>query len=126
MIDYDIDLAIDEDLDHLLGMDVDRQKRTSALYLLKMKEVHRLSQVAVDDIVEGSQSVFNHVVHRIRAKVHSKLAAIVIDETKLDDVFSDLSDPFTGLETRHKQEKCFREEFNLVVCNPSYIAVTTP
>ena len=61
-------------------MDVDRQKRTSALYLMKMKEVHRLSQVAVDDIVEGSQSAFNHVLHRIRAKVHSKLAAIGIDE----------------------------------------------
>ena len=26
IIDYDIDLAIEEDLDHLLGMDVDHQK----------------------------------------------------------------------------------------------------
>ena len=57
----------DDDLDQLLGMDIDHQKRVSALYLMKMKEIHRLSQVAIDDIVEGSRSVFNHVVHRFRA-----------------------------------------------------------
>ena len=109
---------LDDDLDHLLGMDANNQKRTSALYLMKMKEIYRLSQVPIDDIVEGSQSIFNHVVHRFRAKVHSKLSEIGIDENKLDDIFSDLPDPFMGLETRYKQEKYFREDFNLVV---SYI-----
>ena len=45
-----IDLTYDHDhdLDHLLGMDVDQQKRASALYLMKMKEIHKLSQVAID------------------------------------------------------------------------------
>lgn len=102
-------------MDHLLGMDAENQRKTSALYLMKLKEIHRLSQTAIDDIVEGSQTVFNHVIHRLHAGVRSKLAEIGVDETKLDEVFSDISDPFKDLETKHKQEKCFREDFKLVV-----------
>ena len=37
---------------------------------------------------------------RLQAGVHSKLSALGIDETKVDDINS-LDDPFKGLETKH-------------------------
>ena len=108
------------DINHILGMDTQRQKQSSALFILKMKETHRLSQVAVNDIVEGSRDVFNHAVGRLHAGVRSKLAILGIDETTLDGVFTTLNDP---LETQHLQEKCFKEDLNLVVCSSlSHIA----
>ena len=105
------------DVNHILGMDTQLQKQSSALFILKMKETHRLSQVAVDDIVEGSRDVFNHAVGRLHAGVRSKLGGLGIDETTVEDVFSSLNDPFKGLETQHLQEKCFKEDLNLVVCS---------
>ena len=35
--------------DHLLGLDVDRQKKASALFILKLKENHWLSQLLIDN-----------------------------------------------------------------------------
>ena len=104
------------DVNHILGMETQHQKQSSALFILKMKEIHRLSQVAVDGIVEGSRDVFNHAVGRLYAGVRSKLAALGIDEMTVEDVFS-LNDPFKGLETQHLQEKCFKEDLDLVVCS---------
>ena len=105
------------DLDHLLGVDASCQKNDSALFLMKLKETRQLSQTAINDVVEGSRAVFSHTVRRRRlhSDVRAKLATIGIDEAALDDVFSDLVDPFDGLETRHKQEKCFKQDFGLVV-----------
>ena len=72
---------------------------------MKLKEIHRLSQTAIDDIVEGTRTVFNHAVHRLHAGVRSKLADIG-DETKLDNIFSDLSDPFKqSISRRNALEK---------------------
>ena len=112
-----LDLDQTHDINHLLGTDAHHQKRFAALFIMKMKETHRLSQVAVDDVVEGSQAVFNHAVGRLQAGVRSKLSALGIDETKVDDIFDSLDDPFKGLETKHMQEKCFKEDLNLVVSN---------
>ena len=102
-------------------MDTHRQKQSSALFILKMKETHRLSQVAIGDIVEGSQDVFKHAVGRLHAGVRSKLAMLGIDETTVDDIFSSQNDPFKGLETQHLQEKCFKEDLDLVVCYHIYV-----
>ena len=104
-----------DDIDHLLGIDATCQKKASALFLMKLKESRHLSQPAIDDIVEGCRLVFSHTVKRIHSGVHAKLAKVGIEEDVLDDVFFSLADPFTGLETRHLQEKCFKEDFGLVV-----------
>ena len=52
-----LDLDQTHDINHLLGTDAHHQKRSAALFIMKMKETHRLSQVAVDDVVEGSRGV---------------------------------------------------------------------
>jgi len=46
------------DLEYALGIDIIHQKRASALYLMKLKETRQLSQVALDDVVEGSRMIF--------------------------------------------------------------------
>ena len=105
----------DPDLDHLLGIDAKRQKHASALFIMKLKETRQLSQAAIDDIVEGSKAVFSHTVQRLHSGVRARLATFGVDETALDSLFFDMVDPFDGLETKHKQEKCFKEDFGLVV-----------
>lgn len=102
-------------MDQLLGMDNIRQKKTSALFILKLKETRQMSQAAVDDVVEGCKTVFSHTTRRLQSGVRARLATLGMDETAFDDLFSNIADPFTGLETRHKQEKCFKEEFGLIV-----------
>ena len=90
------------DVDYLLG-DLSQQQRSSALFILKLKEERRLTQVAVNDIVEGVEAVLEQSVIRAKAGVRAKLAAAGIDPgtiTGLDEVFEDVTHPFCGLETR--------------------------
>ena len=71
---------------YLLG---DRsQQRSSALFLLKLKEEQRLTQVAIDNIVTGIESVLENYTIRVEAGVRAKLASSGIDPndiTGLDD-----------------------------------------
>jgi len=62
-----------------------------------------VSQVAVDDVVDGCRMIFRQTTDRLQAGIREKLAAIGIDsdDISLDDVFTDLVDPFDGLETQH-------------------------
>ena len=105
------------DLQRLMGTDIETQRRSSALFLMKLKEHRRLSQVAVDDVVDGCRMIFRQTTDRLQAGIREKLAAIGMDsdDISLDDVFTDLVDPFDGLETQHKQEKYFKETLGLIV-----------
>ena len=101
-----------------MGNDKDAQQRASALFLLKLKEHRRISQVALDDIVEEWGDLFSHTVKRLSARVHEKLSSTGIDVEDidgLDQVFEDIPHPFEGLKTRFLQEKYFRESLGLVV-----------
>ena len=82
-----------------------------------MKEQRRVSQVAIDDIVEGSRSLFCQTLDRLQAGVKSQLAEVGVDpgSVGLEGVFKDIVDPFHGLETCHLQEKYFHESLNLIV-----------
>lgn len=102
------------DIDYLLG-DLSQQQRSSALFLLKLKEERRL---AIDDVVEGIEAVLEQSVIRTKAGVRAKLATHGINPdtiTGLDEVFLDATHPFTGLETCFKQEKYFRDVLGLLV-----------
>ncbi len=110
--------AVQSDLDYLLGTDKAVQQRSSALFLLKLKESKRLSQVAIDDIVHEWDGLFTHIVQRLQAGIRAKLAAagIEIDDIEgLNEVFQDVPNPFEGLETHHKQEKFYRDTLGLQV-----------
>ena len=106
------------DLDHLLGTDKKTQQRTSALFVLKLKETRRLSQAAIDDVLEGYQGVFNLTIQRMRCGVNASLADAGIDPVdvpRLRNVFTDMVNPFEGLETYDKQESYFRDKLDLLV-----------
>lgn len=82
-----------------------------------MKEQRRLSQVAIDDLVEGSRSIFSHMLVRLEAgvKAHLAEAGVDTDLIGLEGVFQKIADPFLGLETPYLQEKYFRESLGLIV-----------
>ena len=114
MIPIPIDCA---DIRYLTGPDQTELRRSSALFLLKLKELRRTSQVAIDDIVEGSRSLFCQTLDRVQAGVKARLAEVGIEPESvgLDTIFQDIVDPFNGLETCRHQENYFRESLHLIV-----------
>ena len=105
------------DVRYLLGTDAECIRRTSALFLLKMKEKHRLTQVAINSIVEESRGLFYQTMERVRAAIQAKRADKGIDENIIDfdDIFESTVDPFRGLETCYLQEKYFNDQLGLAV-----------
>ena len=118
-VDESISSSLDEinqaEIDHLLGTAQEKQKRASALLLLKMKES---KQVVIDEMVSDWHSLFSHTTLRIQAGVRASLAAVRIDSNTLlglNEVIDNIPKPFDGLETPFKQEKYYRESLFLVV-----------
>ena len=67
------------DIDRLMGYDEELQKCSAALLLLKLKERRRVSQVAVDDIVEHTKAQFDRTVSIVLAELRSHLAERGVD-----------------------------------------------
>lgn len=89
-----------------------------AQFILKLKESKQVSQVVINEIVDGCQSMFQYAVQRLRADVTAKLAAAGVDVSNilgLDDLFEQVPQPFEDSETCHKQEKYFCENLRHVV-----------
>ena len=106
------------DLSRLLGTDVAAQKRSAALFLLKLKEICRLSQAAINDVVHEWGGIFSHTVQLMNSRIREVLSSSGIDLNSingLNEVFVDVPNPFMGLETRYLQEKYYLEELGLVV-----------
>ena len=106
------------DIDCLLGKDTEKLQRSSALFLLKLKEERRITQVAIDDIVNGSRTLFSQALQQLRPRINAALAESDCnpeDISGLDDAFADIADPFKGLETCALQEKYFRDKLELLV-----------
>ena len=102
----------DTDIQYLMGLDVEQVSRSSALFLLKLKEQRWTSQVIIDNIVEGCKGLFTQKIDHVQAGVRAKLADTI---EGLDDIFKNVTDPFEGIETCHLQEKYFRETLGLTV-----------
>ena len=103
---------------HLLGTDSFEQRKKSNLFLLKLKEERLITQAAVIDVVKGCKEVFTHTVGRIKAGVKHRLSLSNIDPSEvsgLDNLFSSVNDPFSGLETAYLQDKFVAEELGYVV-----------
>ena len=71
------------DIRHLIGRDLEHIRRSSALLLFKLKE-KRITQVAIDDIVESCQGLFSQTIDRVKACVKDKLAELGIDVGQMD------------------------------------------
>ena len=106
-------------MQYLLG-NQEQLRRNSALFLIKLKEQRRVTQVTIDDIISGVEGLLQQTVSRAKAGVRAKLAQQGISPTDiigLDEVFDGIFQPFGGLETAFKQERYFTECLGLVVSN---------
>ena len=99
-------------------------KRSAALFLLKSKEMGRVSQVALNSIVSDVAQLFQARVTKLKHEVISALqnstSTRASDETvtTIDRLFDqeEICNPFSGLEYEYQQKKYFKEELNMLVC----------
>ena len=100
------------DIDRLTGFDEELQKRSAALLVLKLKEQRRVSQVAIDDIVEHSKAQFERTLTILLAEVRSHLAerGVCPSDLCLDSALSKFNHPFSELDTKYKQEQYFKDK----------------
>ena len=102
----------------------DQLRSTSAAYLLRMKEMHNLSQTAVDDIVQSTNTLVSTAVKSVCVNIANQLQNIVHED---DDVLQNITwqtlfeqnsqeaSPFKDLETENRQTRAYKEMFGLVV-----------
>ena len=81
-------------------------QKSTALFLLGLKEKHKLTQAALQSVVEGVTSLLQQRLDILHTQVYSKLSVTLLP--RLDALFSDNganARPFLGLETQHQQLK---------------------
>lgn len=105
-----------------LGMNPDDLKMSSALFLLGLKEKHKLTQVSVEGVVTGVTSLVQSSLLQLQSQVSSYLLESGVSSdviTSLKPLFTSnglVTNPFEGLETKHLQTNFYRTHFNLIVC----------
>ena len=83
--------------------------KASALFLLKAKEVHEVSRIALDEMTSEFVESCKKGVKNLRAKVDHCSHSNGIEPASIPDlpkVFTDssLNDPFCGLNSAYRQE----------------------
>ena len=118
---------LDFDVSYLLDTDSFEQQKQSAGFLLKLREVRQLSQVATQDVIEGSLLMFNRTISRTKAVVKDALHRNGINYSEvegLDSALSSISPLYENLETIYKQDVFFRDHFDFLVSRRLYYYVT--
>ena len=95
-------------------------KRATALFLLKVQEIQKVSQVALDDMVTEFSSLCSTELTKLQTKVFSCLRHSGVDPEEicgLKDTFSKctFNDPFHGLTSTYLRNKYYEENLGLVV-----------
>ena len=96
-------------------------KRQNALFLLKTKEMHQLTQTATDSLVSGTTCIVKNSIEQLKNGVRKCLdnVGMLLDDIPgLEDMFrpdSNESNPFNGLQTKTEQKRYFQDNFGLVV-----------
>ena len=97
--------------------DPDTVKKSEAIHVLKLKELYKLAQSTVDNIIGDVEEITANIVSRLQESV-TDLLTNHPDATAHDiaELFEDPSlTPFRGLKTEFRQDKFFRESLGLVV-----------
>ena len=95
-------------------------KKSSAHFLLELREGRGLSQVAIDSVVVGCERILDQslaelqrdVLSRVRAADHMEYDLTAHD---IEDAFQQHLHPFDGLRNKYQQEKFYVEEFSMIV-----------
>lgn len=85
----------------------------AALFVLKAKHIHKISQSSMDDLLADISSMIADRVHYIQNKVQqtASISSSALEAFKHQAVLN----PFRGLTTRYLQLKYYREHFGLLV-----------
>ena len=86
--------------------------RHVAMYLLKLKKVHHLSQVAIDCVVSGTKSLLDQHLVFVRREVEMQLQQVRLQGAEdicsgVSRIFQDICDPFAHLNSAYMQQKYF-------------------
>ena len=95
-------------------------KKQMALFLLKTKEVRKVSQTALDGILVDVSQLIQQTIEQVKIEVKDCLEkkGMSIDLFDgLDNVFRDpcKTEPFRELDSKHLQEKFYRNHLHLLV-----------
>ena len=96
-------------------------QKSSALMLLQLKEVHKLTQASLQGIIDNVTELCQNHLSAIHCAVTQAITNAGLspnDIEGLNDIFStdnEFGRPFFGLETQHQQFKFYRENFKIVV-----------
>lgn len=97
-------------------------QRSSALFVLGLKEKHKLTQATIQGVIQGVTGIMQCHLSAIRDQIRDQLSSSgVSPETiaLLNPLLSEdgtHSQPFHGLETPHQQLSFYRTHFNFIVC----------
>lgn len=96
-------------------------QRVAAQWILKIKETCKLTQSAMDNIIEGVTDFHNFMLSKIHIVLKKALNSLHIDMDdipQLKQVFecdSPFTRPFTGVETSYQQLNYYKSQLGLVV-----------
>lgn len=116
--EYVVDSGMEVD-QRLQLSDDETEKRQSALFLMKAKEINKVSQSALNELVGDITSLFEQKVQSLQSSVSAALAEKgIIMDPELQSLFCkpEVIAPFQGLESEYLQKKFYRENFGLLVC----------
>ena len=93
----------------------------AAVWILKTKEGHKLTQKAMDNIIEDVTAFSQYLLAKIGCAVKATLADAGVDSNQIQQ-FTGIFDPdgpfgrpFRGLETAHQQIQYYKSNMGLVV-----------
>ena len=92
--------------------------KRSAEFLLTLSKGRQLSQIALNNVIKGCQSICNWVATQVKEKALVTLYDARIDPTavpQLGHSFLAIPDPFEENDTPNLREKFYKEHFNYIV-----------
>lgn len=122
--DDDSEEQPDHDLDPHLGDSSNGSitlQQSTALFLMGLKEKHKLTQVALQGVIDGATGLMQSRLSSLHAQVSQQLRSSGASEvmiSSLSSIFSEdsiMGRPFYGLETQHQQQSFYRNHFHLIV-----------
>ena len=99
----------------------DLLQEAAARFILKTKETHRLTQTAMNSVIEDTTSFSQIMLGELHYAATEKLTAAGVNPQiigSLAPLFRDSGEfgrPFQGLETTYQQMKYFKQHFNFIV-----------
>ena len=99
---------------------VNELQKSSALFLLTLKEKYKLTQTVIDFAVDRMKVTVDNIIADLHQGVAKEVMNVTSDlsdgdKLKIYSVFHNARNPFNGLETRYLQSKYFEENFAVVV-----------